>query len=303
MACSFCSASKLGTNDLKPQEIADVAERIHAQSIILLGGEALLMGPTYYEELLSLTDAALDFTTNLKDFALHPDRWEKLFLNPRVSVCTSFNYGGTRRWDKDTPLTEEHFKSIMRLFHERVGYMPQFIAVMDENNIHTWRKLINLAKELGTKVRLNNVMPFGRSSKYYPRSKMYKVWTQIVDEGLDEYEVNTSERKSGKCPTNTNFICSSTIRVMSKKDGKIIFHDCDDKSNLGHPPLESLDAGDITPTVAQVRKPLFLKCYACRLFRVCNGCSTNREVIQDKESYCKEMLSIDQKLVTQGWRI
>ena len=303
MACSFCSASKLGTDELTPQEIADAAKRLRAQSIILLGGEALLMGPAYYEELLKLTDTTLDFTTNLKDFALHPERWEELFRNPRVSVCTSFNYGGTRKWDKSTPLTEERFKSIMRLFHERIGYMPQFIAVMDENNIHTWRKLIALAKDLGTKVRLNNVMPFGRSGHYFPRSKMFKVWVQIAKEGLGAYEMNVSERGTGRCPINSTLLCKNTIRVMAKKDGELIFHDCDDMSNLGMPPLNSLDSRPPEPTEEPVDKPLFPKCYACQLFRICNGCRTNRGIIKDRDSYCKGMKELEDDIVRLGWKL
>lgn len=303
MACSFCSASKLGTDELTPQEIADAAKRLRAQSIILLGGEALLMGPAYYEELLKLTDTTLDFTTNLKDFALHPERWEELFRNPRVSVCTSFNYGGTRKWDKSTPLTEERFKSIMRLFHERIGYMPQFIAVMDENNIHTWRKLIGLAKDLGTKVRLNNVMPFGRSGHYFPRSKIFKIWVKIVKEGLDAYEVNASERGTGRCPVNSTLLCKNTILVMAKKNGKIIYHDCDDLSNLSEPPLPSIEKYPVPPEETPVTSPLFPKCYACQLFRICNGCRTNRGIIKDRDSYCKGMKELEDDIVRLGWKL
>lgn len=303
MACKFCSASKLHTNDLTVQEVADAANQIGAQSIILLGGEALLMGPDYYEELLKATDATLDFTTNLKNFALHPDKWEQLFKNPRVSVCTSFNYGGTRMWDGETELTEERFRSYMQEFKKRIGYMPPFIAVMDENNIHTWRKLVNLAKDLGTKVRLNNVMPFGRSKHYFPRSKMFKVWVQIAKEGLGTYEMNVSERGTGRCPINSTLLCKNTIRVMAKKDGELIFHDCDDMSNLGMPPLNSLDSRPPEPTEEPVDKPLFPKCYACQLFRVCNGCRTNRQVIEDKDGYCKDMKEIEDDIVRLGWKL
>ena len=305
MACSFCSASNLSINDLTPQEIVDTVEQIHASSIILLGGEALLMGPKYYEKLLSIIpdDISLDFTTNLKDFYLHPDRWTDLFLHPRVHVCTSFNYGNTRRWDKDTPLSEERFKEIMRLFEERIGYMPTFIAVIDKNNIDTWRKHIELAKELHTKVRLNNAMAFGRQTEYFSRAKLFAIWVQIVKEGLDRYEVNTSERNSGRCPYNTCLICNSTIRVMSKRNGKLIYYTCDDKSNLCLNPMKTIDEEPLTPVCRHIDHPLFSKCYACQLFRICNGCETNVSQIEDKEEYCNDMLAIKDDIIKYGWKL
>ena len=301
MACTFCSASKLGLNDLTPEEIAKATKKTGAQSLILLGGEALCLGADYYYKLLKLTkDISLDFTTNLKDFYLHPDTWVPLFKHPRVNVCTSFNYGSTRLLDKCTVYTEDMFKKTMRLFKERVGYMPPFIAVLDENNIGTWRKHIELAKELGTRCRLNNALKYGRQSKYFPRSELFKVWVQIVKEGLDKYEINAAERFRGICPINTCGLCKSTIRVVQKKNGKVIYHNCDDRSNAALAPLKENEIF-AAPTIEHCKDPLKYECYACKLYRLCNNCETNKAMVENISSYCDTMKSLENDLISQGW--
>ena len=302
MACTFCSASKLGLDDMTPEEIAEAAKKTGAQTLIILGGEALCMGPEYYHKLLKLTDARLDFTTNLKDFYLHPEKWIPLFRNPRVGVCTSFNYGSSRLFDKKTVYTEEMFKETIELFKKEIGYAPPFIAVMDENNIDTWRKHIELAKELGTKCRLNNALKIGRQGKYFPRAEMFKVWVQIVKEGLADYETNASERAIGRCPMNTCGVCKSTIRVVQKKNGKLIFHDCDDRSNGGCAPIPE-DRIHEKPIVRRSGQPLKYECYQCQLFNVCNGCDTNQAQIEDVDKYCVTMKSLEKDIVNLGWRL
>lgn len=301
MACTFCSASKLGLDDLTPEEISEAAKRTGAQSLILLGGEALCLGVDYYYKLLDLTkDVSLDFTTNLKDFYLHPDIWSPLFKHHRVNVCTSFNYGSTRLLDKNTVYTESMFKKTMRLFNEKVGYMPPFIAVLDENNVNTWRKHIELAKELGTKCRLNNALKYGRQSKYFPRSELFKIWVQIVKEGLDKYETNAAERFRGICPINTCGFCKSTIRVVQKRNGKIIYYNCDDRSNAIAMPLEE-NKIFAEPIVEDCKKPLRYECYSCKLYKLCNNCETNRTMIENVSSYCDTMKSLEKDLIEQGW--
>lgn len=302
MCCTFCSATKLGLQDMTPEEIAYAAKTVNAQTLILLGGEALCMGSDFYRELLELTNAKLDFTTNLKAFHQNTDTWTPLFKHKRVNVCTSFNYGTSRMLDANTIYDENRFCDTMYLFNEKVGYMPPFIAVMDENNINTWRQHIELAKKLGTTVRLNNALKLGRQGKYFPRSKMFKIWVQIAKEGLDEYEINTKERNIGRCPINSCQLCSSTIRVVQKnKNGELIFYNCDDRSNMGCLPLSHDKITDIPHKEPPL--PMFNKCYSCDLFHVCNGCQTNLMQIEDKEEYCHDMESIKEDIIKLGWKL
>lgn len=301
MACTFCSAAKLSLDDMTPEEVAEAVDKTGAQSLILLGGEALCLGVNYYYKLLDITkDINLDFTTNLKAFRVYPDEWTPLFRNSRVNICTSFNYGSTRLYDKNTIYTEDMFKETMLLFKDRVGYVPPFIAVLDESNVNTWRKHIALAKELGTRCRLNNALKYGRQGKYFPRSELFKIWIKIVKEGLDKYEINADERKRGVCPLNTSGLCKSTIRVVQKRNGKLIYHACDDHSNATDPPLDE-DEIFSKPVIEHCKIPLRYNCYACRLYDVCNGCDTNREMIEDIDGYCNTMKSLEKDLIDQGW--
>ena len=304
MACSFCAASGCSEHVglLQPEEIAEAAKKLDTDSIILAGGEVLTLPPAYYEKLLSLTPstARIELVSNLKDFSLHPSKWEKLFKNPRISVCTSFNYGKGRRWDKDTVYDEAMFKDTIRKFKDHIGYIPMFIAVIDKDNVDTWRKHIELAKSLGTICRLNNALKIGRSGEYFPRSRMFQIWTQVVKEGLDSYELNAANRGTGKCPCNGNLLCKNTIRVMKRNTaGEIRYYRCDDDSNKECNGMTQLDNPPPTPLAPQVvLKP---QCYSCELFRLCNGCESNALQIEDKDEYCRDMLSIKKELLEQGW--
>lgn len=307
MNCTFCAANGCNADvgTLRSDEVVKEANDFkECTEIIFLGGEDLTLPPKHYREIIECVrpDIRFDFVTNLKDFYLHPEKWIEIFKNPRVSVTTSFNYGDTRKWDKDTIYDEAMFRKVMATFKKYIGYVPPFIAVIDQNNYDMWRKHIELAKELGTTCRLNGAFKLGRSGTYFPRSHMFKIWTQIVDEGLDAYEINSSNRRRGCCPFNTQLICKGTIRVVKKEsDGSIKYYNCDDEANRGRNPkdkLEPISIYEIQPTVI-----LKDECYTCPLFRLCNGCELNATQVEDKEAYCKEMKSLEEKFYNQGWAL
>lgn len=304
MACTFCGAANTSYQDLTPEEIASVANKLNAQSIIIAGGEALLLPPTYYKKLLSLTTAHIDFISNLKRFYLSPDEWTPIFTHPRISVCTSFNYGNTRLWDKNTVYTEAMFKEVMHLFKERVGYTPIFISVLDENNVNTWKQTVMLAKELDTKCRLNNALKIGRQAKLFPRYHLIKIWIEIVKRGWDKYEINSFERGTGRCPSNTNFFCQSSIRVMRKNEsGDIIFYNCDDMSWRDEEQLSIEEVYANQHIEMQPKKVLTPNCYSCELFRLCNGCRSYQQQIEDVETHCREMTAMKQDIIDLGWKL
>lgn len=304
MACTFCGAANTSYQDLTPEEIAVAANKLNAQSIIIAGGEALLLPPTYYEKLLLLTTAHIDFVSNLKRFYLSPDEWSPIFKHPRVSVCTSFNYGDTRLWNKNTVYTEDMFKKTMRLFKERIGYTPIFISVLDENNVHTWEQTVMLAKELDTKCRLNNALKIGRQTKLFPRYHLIKIWIELVKRGWDKYEINSFERGMGRCPSNTNLFCQSSIRVMRKNEsGDIIFYNCDDMSWRDEERLSLKDIYAEQHIEVVPKKVLTPNCYGCELFRLCNGCRSYQGQIDDVETHCKEMTAMKQDIIDLGWKL
>ena len=81
-------------------------------SLIINGGEPLLSGKSYFEELLNACNCHIAIISNLRAFEEDPNYWTSLFLNPRISVVTSFQYGNRRKIDSKTVYTEEHFKQV-----------------------------------------------------------------------------------------------------------------------------------------------------------------------------------------------
>lgn len=306
--CTFCAASTLDIQH--PNNVSDKLKELigilRPEGLIITGGEPLMCNPSYYEELLTLCDCKLSFTTNLKDFYHYPDKWTPLFTNPRVNVCTSFNYGNTRLWDKDTVYNEEAFRKVIALFKKRVGYVPPFIAVISEENEHTAYEHVQLAKKLGTRCRLNNALKMGKQGIYYPRYKMFEMWLNIIDQGVDKYEINCAERGTGCCPTNSNLMCRSTIRcAYVDSDHNLHYSDCEDKINMDNGmeiPVETIRP-EAKPQPVTYNEAINVQCTYCELFNICNGCSTNREQAKETPEYCSEMLKLKERIVKAGWKL
>ena len=307
--CKFCAASGLDisySSSKVPDQIKEVVNTLNPDGIIITGGEPLCCDPQYYEELLKSCNCNIIFTTNLKDFWLNPDKWTPIFKNERVRVGTSFNFGNTRMWNKDKVYDETSFRMVMDLFKERIGYVPPFIAVIDENNASRYMDHISLAKELGTYCRLNNALKMGRQGKHYPRYKVFKMWIDIIKAGLADYEQNCFERQDGKCPINSSLMCQSSIRtIYIDSDGKIHYSNCEDKLNRDNGDEIAID--DVRPsqepTPITFDEAISYKCLSCELYNICNACNTNREAAKEDPNYCIEMTKLKDDIIDLGWRL
>lgn len=174
--CSFCSSSKLSSDDSDYLDIQYVFDFLHrfpnTSTIIVNGGEPILKQHlSFYEKLIDFLDmhkykASLAITSNLWDFYKNPERWVELFKNPRVGITTSFQFDDsnkphTGRLKPDfTQYTESDFWKVSDLFLEKIGYRPDFISVIDETNSHLAIKNVELAKKMS-----DNVPPTGFSSE------------------------------------------------------------------------------------------------------------------------------------------
>lgn len=291
-SCTFCSSSTIAdgqstTYDLKLDKIFQFLSRFpDTKTIIVNGGDPLMMNPSYYWDLVSFLDdnsmnTVISFTTNLWDWWLHPEKWESLFKNPRIGVTTSFNYGETRRVNKNTNYTEDMFIAISNKFRKDIGYSPDFIAVITEENVSKAIDNVRLAKMLGVECKLNYAMASGEQSKPFPVGKMYEIYAQIYKEGLGPWEFNTKQmsvRLSGEetvCPQNRR--CDEGIRTLQPiKNGKEYFscgafgddgeYDINFKSEMTQLSIETPLQND--PNLDSL-KP---ECYTCPAFEICNGC-------------------------------
>lgn len=305
--CSFCSAKNLNIkHPIKvPQKILDVINKIKPDDICFTGGDPLMVPPSYYEEILEKTDARIGFTTNLKDFYFNPDKWLPLFKNPRVKVCTSFQFGGGRMWNKNTAYTSLQFIKIMNLFKEKVGYMPPFISVISKENEKEALQNVWLAKGLKTQCRLNGQNCIGVSTEYYPRYKMVDLWLEIENLGLSEFEMNLDARMSGSCNFNTNLLCDSTIRsCWINQKGELIYGNCEDCLAEGLYKLEPEEEQPFPMHIYQNPADFINeKCLFCELCNFCNGCKLNRLQAKKCLEYCDEMLKRKQKIIDAGWKL
>jgi MoaA/NifB/PqqE/SkfB family radical SAM enzyme len=310
-ACTFCSSNKISkalTLDL--EKVFPILLENDVQTIIVNGGDPLMVPPAYYERLINFLDehdmkTTISFTSNLWDFFLHPDKWEKLFKDERMGVCTSFQYGGERRIADGQEFTEELFRKVFSLFEDRIGYKLSFISVITRNNEERVLDTVRLAKELGTECKINPAFKSGRSEEFYPLYKAYGRYLDIIKAGLAEYEFNSKNLKQlfGSsnvcCPYNRN--CYKTIRCISP-DGLI--HSCgafnDDHYMNAAQGKKTYCLGQYDEKeLARDFKMLKPACLSCDMFRFCNSCYKQIADITSSgttEEHCTGMKALEGRL-------
>lgn len=307
--CKFCSAANLSINHPSDgkchQQIKDLIADLKPRSIIITGGEPLMVPPEYYYDLHEFYPCNISPTTNLKDFYLHPDKWTPLFNEKWFTPTTSFNYGDTRMWDEDTVYSEEMFIKVIELFKERTGAPPpSFIAVIDDYNEHTVMDHVLLAKKLGMKAKLNNAIAMGIQDVTYQRYKMFAQYLKVIDAGLGDYEWHCSNKDLGICPHNINLLCESCIRCcFVDNTGNLHVSSCEDEISVGIEfPTSRYNLG----AVKEIIDPedfITPECSYCELFRLCNGCRSNRRNAKTDPNYCEEMSKLKDRIIETGWYI
>lgn len=310
--CAFCSSCNIEENSahLESKDVTDFLDGHDVNTVIVNGGDPLMMPPSFYWDIVNHIretgkDTTLSFTTNLWDFYKHPEKWEELFLQPEVYVTTSFQYGGERRLGNGEPLTEELFIDMMDEFEIAIGYAPMFISVITPKNEDDVIRTVELAQELRTDCKINPALKSGRTTKGYPIHKAVEKWLDIIDAGLKKYEFNAKHLKEtfdGRfhtCPFNRN--CYKTIRCMGPN--KELFtcgsiHDCAIERKAAG--LKTYDLAKYDEREIKQDYP-FLKpeCLGCEMFNLCNSCFKQIMDIQesgDIEEHCAGMKKLQGRL-------
>lgn len=306
--CKFCSAFGMDiqhpSNGRVPTKLKELIIEMKPTMLIITGGEPLMVEPSYYYELHDIAQCSMSATTNLKDFYMNPDKWVELFNEPWFNVSTSFNYGDSRMWDKFTVYDECMFLKVMDLYSTKINRdIPSFIAVIDDNNENTVMDHVYLAKRIGSRVKLNNALAVGKQGKTYQRYKMFHHYLNIIDAGLDKYETNCAERGISRCPRNINLMCENSIRCCSiDSNGDIHISTCDEQLALGNEiPSDQVIHRIIKPEKIPYSEYITEDCSCCELFRLCNGCTSNRMEAKKDPNYCKEMKKLEKRIIDTGW--
>lgn len=323
--CTFCSSTKLSDNPEDIVELAQIEEFVKrfpdTSTIIINGGDPLMMPPEYYYGIIDILErlncpAQISFTTNLWAFYKKPDMWEALFKHSRVEVCTSFQYGNARLKGDLTPFTEEEFIAVSDLMLERIGYRPPFIAVITRENEDSVIKTVELAKRLGVEAKINYAVASGEEVVYkgvrmgnvnamFTQAEMYKHYLSIYDAGLMDFEYNTKQMVGKLQNANTTCplarTCDSGIRNLQPGKG---YYSC---GAFGDDREYGIDfdremAGEFFTPLAQAFEIDTMKesCYTCPMFSICNGC---KKTIADTkrlglvEGHCKTMKGLAPRII------
>lgn len=308
--CDFCSSSNISLDNsskLPLEKIYDFIDNNKVNTIIVNGGDPLMMPPNYYKQLLDhiekfFPETTLSFTTNLWNFYIAPDKWLDIFTNKNVYVTTSFQYGGERKLSNGTEFSEELFTKVISKFNSLVGYMPMFISVITKKNENDMLKTVKLAKKLGTTCKINPAIKSGRCNYTYPLYKSISKYIEIIEAGLGEYEYNSNILKkiiNGEhttCPFNRD--CLTTIRCMGP-NGELFtcgsLHDIYlDNIGKGYD-LSKYSEKELLKDYSVLKN----ECFACDLFKLCNGCYRHIMEIKDNnmiKTHCEEMNKLKRKL-------
>jgi radical SAM protein with 4Fe4S-binding SPASM domain len=284
--CTFCSSTSIAddiTDELHLTNIFKFLKRFpNTNTIIVNGGDPLMMKPSYYQKLLDHIEifnypTTVAFTTNLWPFYMNPDKWIDIFRHPRIGITTSFHYGDSRLKGDYSVFTEEDFWAVSDKMLELVGYRPGFISVIDEANEATALDNVRLAKKMGVECKLNYAMASGIQSKPYQLSKMYKLYLDVYEAGLTEWEFNTKQmikrlrNDALMCPQNRE--CDDTIRALQPSGD---YYSCGAMGDDREYPIDFNRemAGEFFRPLQQDLEIQTMHdgCYTCPMFQICNGC-------------------------------
>jgi radical SAM protein with 4Fe4S-binding SPASM domain len=312
--CTFCSSTNITDDKDKTLDLAQIFRFLekypNTGTIIVNGGDPLMVPISYYWDILKYIEdhqlkTTLSLTTNLWAFKVKPEKWEGLFRHERVGVSTSFNYGDTRRITDTEIFTEDIFWEVSDLFLERVGYRPDFISVINDANEDTAIDNVRLAQRMDVECKLNYAMASGEQSTPYQLSKIYRLYTQIYDEGLWPWEYNTKvmmKRLSGiasSCPQNRS--CDSGIRCLQPSGD---YYSCGSLGDDREFPI-NFEQEMLGAVILPLQRELELvsmksECFTCPMFDICNGC---KKTIRDTkragmvEDHCSLMKTIAGKII------
>lgn len=325
--CTFCSSTTItddSTSMLDLNMISRFVDRFpDTKTIIVNGGDPLMVQPQYYWDLIKIlddkgSDASISFTSNLWPFYKAPKKWTELFNHERMGIATSFQYGGGRLKGDYTEYTEEDFWNVSDAMLEYVGYRPTFIAVIGPENDHTVLKTVELAREMGVVCKVNHLMAsggeidtgkviMGSTNKMFTKGDICKAYVDIYNAGMMEWEHNTQELarvlrgERTICPLSRN--CDSGIRTL-QPDGD--YYSCGSFGDDREYPIDfehEMAGGFVRPLQVLELETMKESCYDCPMFSICNGC---KKTIADTkrlglvEHHCRTMKSLASDIIAMN---
>jgi hypothetical protein len=164
--------------------------------------------------------------------------------------------------------TAEDFWNVSDAMLDHVGYRPGFISVVVDGEQDLAIKNVELAKEMDVECKLNYAMASGIQDRPLLLADTYRVYLDIYDMGLAEWEYNTKDiiksmrNEATECPRNRS--CETGIRCL-QPDGDE--YTCGAFADDKEYPVGDNFRDD--PELLSMND----KCFTCPLFTLCNGCA------------------------------
>jgi len=336
--CTFCSSTKIAAHSAQMLDVEKIFEFLkrfpNTKTIIINGGDPLMVAPGWYWRLIDHLEkhdyeASISFTSNLWPFLQKPQKWVDLFRHPRLGVTTSFNYGPGRVKGDLSLFTEDDLWEVSNAMLEYVGYRPDFISVVTDENEHLALDNVRLAKRMsegkpagsfadgvkvGVECKLNYAMAsgdiivdprtghrMGQAGNPYLLAKVYALYVAIHKEGLTPWEFNTkqmSKRLTDRptiCPQNRK--CDEGIRTIQPGGD---YYSCgafgDDRDKPIDYHAEVIEGKFFTPLQDDANlSSMKTECFTCPMFAICNGCRKTVKDLKEAglvEQHCKTMKTL-----------
>lgn len=322
--CTFCSSTKIAKERGDYLDVGQVtrflAQFPTTRTIIVNGGDPLMMPPRYYHDILDYIEekglpTILSFTSNLWGFKENPERWASLFNRKQVGVITSFQYGGGRLKGDGTELIEEDYREIHALFLKHCGYGLDFISVIGPSNVDRAIDNVLLAKELGVDCKLNYVMAsgepvvrkgvvMGHRHDHFLLADIYEIYVEIVKRGLAQWEYNSRQmlmsmrNEPTTCPLNRR--CDEGIRTLQPSGD---YYSCGAFGDDKEYPIDfdsEMEGMRYRSLLQPELDSLKVSCYGCPMFSICNGCK--KTIAEMKrlgivEKHCVKMKTLAPEII------
>ena len=286
---------------MKLEDAIKYIDQYNIRSLQLEGGDPLCVSPGYIQTIIDHVKQTqpdiqlIGITTNLWDFYKRPQKWLKIFQDPLVDVCTSFQFGKQRKITTNNIFDLDKFLSIYQLYNELVKKPLAFIAVLNEETEQYTIETVKLAKQLKTQCKINRQIQVGRAQSSYPFEKAIAQYCNIINHGLENYENNSFLLKQllqygstglDSCPFSRK--CQSW-QIAINPDGQKTF--CDFENSRLH--LNLINKKNIVwiNDVSTVQSKRLIKsdCLICKYFDICNGCKHTINEVENVDSFCNNI--------------
>lgn len=297
-ACKFCSVShKQKQQSMTSKQVIDYIDKYKPGSIEFFGGEPLLMPASFYEDIISYIDEnalniELLMTSNLIPFYKNPSKWKDILS--RIDVCTSFQLDDARCFKDGSVYSLNDFIKVFELYKKTFDKPLVFLSVINNKNISSVDKLIDLAKRLDTKVKLLRYIDSFSIEKNFQFSKYFSLLINLILKQSNEYEIasnqllNALHGQTDSCPF---FLCKNMFKCIAP-NGQVSTCSWYHHSVMQKKYNSKLEA-DISLDAPAV---INAKCYQCKCFQFCNSCAIVRQEVsalskQERDTHCNVMLS------------